>query len=165
MAFEVTAVNQILEGIVGTLGKGIVPEGQALTLWLQAMKASVGYTAKFIENDFILDIFADLDDSEETIQAAETWLLGGICRSTDDSAQIVQIWDVATPTPATNQGAAGTALTLEAGAATAPAAAGIVFFPYNHFLTTCLVSSVDHADFATGPGANTVRGWFVRRDQ
>lgn len=159
-------VIQTLEGIVGNaVGAAQVHEPQALNVWLKAMKDNILYMAKMIEDDFVLDIFSDVDETEETIQAAATWLNGFLASSLDTAAQVVQLWDVATPTPGTTATGQHGTLQLPLGSSTTPASGGLVFYPYQYFGTTCLVSSTDHADYATGPGSDTVRVWSVRRDQ
>jgi hypothetical protein len=157
---------QVLEGIVGNaLGSGQVPYPQSMPAWLRAMKEDVLFMARNIEDDFVLDIFADLDETEETVQAAATYVLGFMARSTDGAAQVVQLWDVAAPVPGTTPTGQHGTLQLPIGGAAAPAVGGVVWFPYQFFGTTCLISSTDHADYATGPDANSVRGYVVRRDE
>jgi len=157
---------QTLEGIVGNaLGSGLQPYAQSLPAWLRAMKENILFMARNIEDSFVLDIFTDLDDSEEVIQEAVTYLLGFLAKSVDTAAQVVQVWDVATPTPGTTlTGHQGT-LQLPIGAAATPAVGGVVWFPYQYFGTTALISSTDHADYATGPGGSTVAAYSIRRDE
>jgi hypothetical protein len=157
---------QILEGITGNaLGSGLVNFPQAVPAWLRAMKEDVLFMARNIEDDFILDIFADLDDTEETVQAAQTFVLGFLARSVATVAEVVQMWNVAAPVPGTTATGHQGTVKLPIGAAAAPAVGGVVWFPYQEFATTCLISSTAESDYATGPGANEVRGYVVRRDE
>ena len=165
MAFQYNAVSQVLEGLVGSIGSSKLGNPQALTLWLKAMKECVNFNGRFIEDDHVIDVTADTDESEDTIQAAATWQYGYFAKSTDDAAQVVQMWDVATPTPGTTQTGQHGTVQLALGAATTPVVGGVVWFPYEYFGTTCLVSSTDHANYATGPGADTVQVFSVRRNQ
>ena len=166
MAMTGIQLVMTLEGIVGNaLGVGLQPYAQSLPAWLRAMKEDILFMSRNIEDSFVLDINTDVDETEDTIQAAATYVLGFLAKSVDDAAQVVQLWDVATPTPGTTASGQHGTLQLPAGGATTPAVGGVVWFPYQYFGTTCLVSSTDHADYATGPGTNTVVVYSIRRDE
>ena len=155
-----------LEGITGNaIGSGQVPYPSAVPIWLRAMKENILFMARKIEDSFVLDINTDVDDSEDTIQAAATYLLGALARSYDADPNVVQFWDVATPTPGTTATGHQGAIYLPAGSTTAPAVGGVVWFPYEYFGTTCLVSSTTAADYATGPGTSEVLVYSIRRDE
>lgn len=161
-----TGTIQILEGVVGSLlGTGQINEPQALTGWLRAMKENINYMGKNIENAFVIDVLADPDDTEDTIQASDTWLLGFVARSMNTVAEMVEYWDVATPTPGTTATGTQASLYLPAAAATTPAVGGLVYFPFEFFDTTCLVSVCAVSDYATGSGTNLANVWSVRRDE
>jgi len=160
-----TGTIQILEGVVGSLmGPGRVPEAQAMTNWLRAMKDNINYMGKNIENAFVIDVNAAVTATETTIQAAATYMLGYCAASQNLVATVVELWDVATPTPGTTATGQHGALQLPIGSATAVAVGGVVWFPYEYFGTTCLVSAVAHSDYATAAAA-TVNVWTVRRDE
>ena len=165
MAFQYNAVAQVLEGIVGSSGSSKLGYPQAMTPWLRAMKECINFNGRFIEDDHVIDVFTDVDEVEQTIQGAATYLYGVMAKSTDDAAQVVQLWDVATPTPGTTQTGQHGTIQLALGAATTPVVGGVVWFPYEYFGTTCLISSTDHADYATAPATDTVTTWSVRRNQ
>ena len=160
-----TGTIQILEGVVGSLmGSGQIPEAQAMTLWLRAMKEDINYMGKNIENAFVIDVSAAVTATESTIQADVTYMLGFCAASQNLVATVVGLWDVATPTPGTTATGQHGALQLPIGAATTPAVGGVVWFPYEYFGTTCLVSAVAHSNYATAAAAS-VNVWSVRRDE
>ena len=165
MAFTAQAVQAVAEGLVGHFTNNQLGEPQSLTYWLRGLKEVVGYNARMIEDDHTIDAFSDADQTEDTIQAADTWIYGMVAISTETSAMVVQLWDVATPTPGTTATGHHGSLRLAAAAATTPVAGGVLWYPYEFFDTTSLISSTAHSDYATGSGTNLTQAWTFRRTQ
>lgn len=159
------AIYPLIEGMLSTTTRSKLGYPQAMTAWLRGAKELINFNARFIEDDHLLDVNTDTDETEDTIQGAETWVYGFMATSIDTAAQVVQMWDVATPTPGTTQTGQHGTLQLALGAATTPVIGGVLWAPYQYFGTTCLISSTDHSDYATGPGANTIVTYVLRRNQ
>lgn len=165
MAFKAPAVMAVAEGLVGSIPKDQLGEPQSMTCWLRGLKEILFYNARMIEDDHTIDVFADPDETEDTIQAADTWIYGFMAYSTATVALVVQLWDVATPTPGTTATGQHGTLRLGAAAAGTPYAGGVLWAPYQFFDTTSLISSTAHSDYATGSGTNLTRAWTFRRTQ
>lgn len=166
---KANALNQMLEGIVGTIAKDQLASAypQSLTFWLRAMKESINFNGRFIEDDHVLGIAVGVAGTTNgtTIKASETWVYGGLAVSTDTVNDVALLINHATFNPGTTALDYHGVIDLPVAAATTPVAAGLVWFPYEHFDVGVYAFGVNYSDFDTAATASTVNVWTPYRNQ
>lgn len=169
MAFTSNAVNAVLEGLVGNtiMATGQLNEPQAMTVWLRAMKETVLYNGRMIEDDHVIESAVGIDGTTNgtTINAAASWVYGWIATSTDAQANVALLTNVATFNPGTTALDYHGVLYLPTAAAGTPATAAQIWFPHEYFDVGIYANGVYHSNFDTTAVASTMNCWTVRRNQ
>ena len=161
------AINQILEGLVGTLTAGITNYPQSLTYWLRAMKESINFNGRFVEDDHVLGIAAGVDGTTNgtAIKASATYVYGMLATNIDTAVNVAFIANVATFNPATTALDFHGVVYLPTATSTAPTATGLVWFPYEYMDTGVYGFGVNESDYGTAASASTVNIWTPYRNE
>ena len=167
------AMNQMLEGIVGTLANNQLASGypQALTFWLRAMKECINFNGRFIEDDHVLGVAATLDGttgSSTTIKSDQTWAYGMLAISTDTTENVAILANHATFNPGTTALDYMGVIVLPVAAATTPAAGGLVWFPNFNADVAIEAFGTARSDYdttASTSATNFMNAWVVYRNQ
>src|SRR3974377_729008 len=101
MALTVDAASKLVEGIVGYIGKGVIPEGQAINYWLRSAKDAIQYVGKMIKNDFVVDVSAAMTATAVELKAGSAYPSAALAKSVKTAAVHVDLFNVSTPTPGT----------------------------------------------------------------
>jgi len=168
MAMTGIQLVMTLEGIVGnTIGGAYLNYPQAIPCWLRAMKELILFHARNIEDSFILDIYADLDDTEDAISTgAAAYVLGILGKSVDTAATVIVAANDNTITPPGDALTTKSVIYMPAAAATTPTFGAVVHYPYQTFETEASIFGGKASDMATAPGtAGELKAWLVRRDE
>jgi len=165
MAQTYDAVSKMAEGIVSwAVGSGIAADAQSLSFWLRALKENAQYGAKFITNDFVVDMSQAMTATAVEINAAASYVLGAIGWNKKTSAVVIDGFNKSTPTPGTDTSLyTFFKLYLAAtSATTAPTINSAVWFPYLYFSSKYDVTACLASDDATGVTAAEAKIWSIR---
>src|SRR3972149_2724611 len=167
---KANALNQILEGLVGTLSGDQLASAypQSLTFWLRAMKEAINFNGRFIEDDHVLGVAASLDGttgSSTTIKSDATWAYGMLSTSTDVQENVAILVNHATFNPGTTALDYMGVVVLPTAAATTPTAAGLVWFPYFYADAAIEAFGTYRSDYDTTAVAATMNAWGPYRNQ
>ena len=157
------AMNQILEGIVGTLANNQLASAypQSLTFWLRAMKECINFNGRFVEDGHVLGIAVGVAGTTNgtAVKADATWVYGMLAVSTDTAENVALLTNHATFNPGTTALDYMATVILPAAAATTPVASGLVWFPYWHADAAVHAFGVNRSDYDTAATASTVNVW------
>ena len=161
------AMNQILEGLVGTIANDQLSYPQSLTFWLRAMKECVNFNGRFVEDDHVLGVAPGVDGTTNgtAVKGDATWLYGALGTNIDTDWNIGLITNHATFNPGTTALDYVVALSLPAAASTTPTASGCVFFPFWYCDAAVGAFGVQQSDYDTAASASTVNLWIPYRNQ
>ena len=163
MALTNDAANKIAEGIVGYIGKGIIPEGQSINYWLRAAKEAIQYVAKMVKNDFVVDVSAAMTATPVELKAGAAYPTAALAKNVKTSAVHVDLFNKSSATPGTDTSLYTMAkFYLEAASATTPSVKGQVWLPYLAFTSKYDVTACLASDDATGVTAAEATFWSFR---
>jgi hypothetical protein len=158
-------MNQVLEGVIGSLPSGKLGNPQAMNVWLRAMKDNISFNSRFIENDHVLTAVAGIADASDAVKASESWLYGWFATSIDVQANVALTSNVSTFDPGTTALDYHGVIYLATAASTTPTIGGQIWFPFQYFDVGIYGDAVYHSNYDTTAVAATVNGYWVYRNQ
>lgn len=161
------AINQVLEGIVGTLANDQLGYPQALTPWLRGMKECINFNGRFIEDDHVLGVAVGVTEATNgtTVKASESWVYGMLATSIDVQANVAILSNVGTFNPGTTALDYHGVVYLQTAAAGTPVAGGLVWYPHEYFDVGVYAHGVQHVDYNGAVVAATMNVWVPYRNQ